>query len=82
MLSFGLAVVERDKDSGGKVGLNMPQLYTYQWGNNPKRATMKGRVCEVLGRGKMNSCLVRFVDNGQEEVISRNALRKYNEGDQ
>jgi len=52
------------------------QLYIYRWGNNPKRLTMKGRICKVLCRGKMNSCLIEFTDNGQKEVISRNALKK------
>jgi len=49
--------------------------YIYRWGNNEKRKTLKGRYCDVLYRGKMNSCLVEF-ENGQREVISRNALRK------
>ena len=51
-------------------------IYRYGWGNNSKRETMKARLCVVLARGKMNSCLVEFVDNGQREIISRNALRK------
>lgn len=38
---------------------------------------MKGRVCRVLCRGRMNTCRIEFVDNGQREVVSRNALRKY-----
>lgn len=29
-----------------------------------------------LVRGGMNSALVEFVDNGQREVVSRNALRE------
>ena len=49
--------------------------YIYKWRNNPKRATLYGRRCMVLARMKMNSALVRF-ENGQEEVISRNAIRK------
>jgi hypothetical protein len=49
--------------------------YIYCWGNNPKRAKMKGRKCRVLARGRMNSCMVEF-ENGQREVVSRNALRK------
>jgi hypothetical protein len=49
--------------------------YIYVWGNNPKRATMKGRKCKVVARGAMNSCLVEFED-GQREVVSRNAIRK------
>jgi hypothetical protein len=52
------------------------QLYRYGWGNNVKRATLKGRVCRCLWRGGMNSAFVEFVDTGQQEVISRNALRK------
>lgn len=50
-------------------------LYRYTWGNNAKRASMKGRLCRVVARGRMNSALVEF-GNGQREVISRNALRK------
>lgn len=51
-------------------------LYRYIWGNNEKRATLKGRMCRVVARGKMNSALVEFADNGQREVVSRNALRR------
>jgi hypothetical protein len=50
--------------------------YFYAWGNNEKRATLKGRACRVVVRGRaMNSCMVEF-ENGQREVISRNALRR------
>jgi len=49
--------------------------YRYNWGNNSKRATMKGKICEVIYRGKMNSCLIEFED-GKRECVSRNALRK------
>jgi hypothetical protein len=55
------------------------QVYIYAWGNNIKRATLKGRKCIVLHRGKMNSCLIEFTDNKQREVTSRNALRKVSE---
>ena len=55
------------------------QLYEYRWGNNPKRANMKGRVCRVLARSKKNSCLIEFIDTGQKEITSRNALRKIND---
>lgn len=54
----------------------MTQRYIYCWGNNEKRATMKGRECIVIARGKMNSCLIEFTDNGQREVTSRNSVRK------
>jgi len=49
--------------------------YFYSWRNNEKRATLYGRACRVLARGKMNSCAVEF-ENGQLEIISRHALRK------
>jgi hypothetical protein len=49
--------------------------YVYIWGNNSKRATLKGRRCKVLQRLALNSCIVEF-ENGQREVISRNALRR------
>jgi len=49
--------------------------YLYAWANNPKRAAMKGRVCTVIARGKMNSVGVQFW-NGQRECVSRFALRK------
>lgn len=54
----------------------VPALYVYRWANNEKRATLRGRVCRVIARGAQNSALVEFVDGGQREVISRNALRK------
>ena len=51
-------------------------LYVFAWKNNPKRAAMRGRPCRVLARGSLNSCLIEFIDTGQREIISRNALRK------
>lgn len=50
-------------------------VYRYCWGNNPKRATMKGRSCVVLAEGRKNSCLIEFTDTGQREIVSINALR-------
>lgn len=49
--------------------------HVYRWGNNPKRATMKGRACRVIARGKMNSVLIEF-GGGQREVVSRYAIRR------
>ena len=49
--------------------------HRYTWGNNEKRAMLKGKKCRMIVRGKMNSALVEFED-GQREVVSRNALRK------
>ena len=57
----------------------MEKVYTYAWGNNAKRATMKGRKCVLLAVGNLGSCWIRFLDNGQEEIVSRRALRKVRE---
>jgi len=54
--------------------------YIYSWGNNSKRETMKGRKCRILARGKMNSILIEFTDNGQREITSRYAVRKIQNG--
>jgi len=52
------------------------QLYRYAWGNNAKRATLKGRTCRLLATLRMNSIVIQFTDNDQVEVTSRNAIRK------
>ena len=49
--------------------------YRYAWKNNQKRKTLYGRTCRVVHRGIANSALVEF-ENGQREIISRNALRR------
>jgi len=49
--------------------------YIYHWGNNPKRATMKGRICKIVTSGKLCSVLIEFCD-GQKEITSRRSLRK------
>ena len=49
--------------------------YYYAWGNNEKRAKLKGKRLRVLSRGTMNSRWVEFED-GQREVISGSAIRK------
>ena len=53
----------------------MDYPYYYNWKNNSKRETLYGRRFKVLHRMEMNSDLVEF-ENGQREVISRNAKRK------
>jgi len=50
--------------------------YVYMWGNNEKRKLMKGRLCRVVVRGKMNSALIEF-ENGQCEVVSRNSVMRW-----
>lgn len=52
-------------------------LYKYNWANNEKRKTMKGRICRLLGAyGDKNSCIIEFTDNRQKEIVSRRALKK------
>ena len=46
-------------------------VYFYRW----NRQGRKGERCRVLTSGKMNSCLVEFLDK-YKMVTSRNALRK------
>ncbi|NTJ46555.1 hypothetical protein G6K93_05945 [Agrobacterium rhizogenes] len=48
--------------------------YVYRW----NRQGRKGQKCEVIARGTMNSCCVRFAD-GYTMVTSRNALAKVKE---
>ena len=50
--------------------------YIYWWTNSAKRMTMKNRICKVIARGKMNSILIEFLDNGQREIVSANSIRK------
>lgn len=69
---YQVTTVDRMSSLGRVV---MSDWYIYRWKNNPKRATLCGRKCRVLVRGAMNSALVEFED-GQREVISRNALRR------
>lgn len=54
----------------------MVKVYEYVWGNNEKRKTMKGRLCKIVEHLGFHSILIEFLDNGQREVISLNAIRK------
>lgn len=50
------------------------QLYRWFWRKRmPER---HGQLFTVLARGKLNSCLIRFEDDGWTVITSRNALRK------
>jgi hypothetical protein len=55
----------------------LPDLtHIYCWGNNEKRAALKGRPCRIVAHAQtMRSVLVEFAD-GQREVVSFRALRK------
>jgi hypothetical protein len=50
--------------------------YVYAWGNNPRRADLKGRTCVLLAVGAMGSALVAFVDTGERVLTSRRAIRR------
>lgn len=51
-------------------------IYHYAWKNNAVREKLYGRKCIVLCRGKKNSILIQFLDDGEKHVVSRNAVRK------
>lgn len=50
-------------------------VYRYAWGNNSRRAELKGRECVIEARGRMRTVLVRFLDNGERVTTSVRALR-------
>lgn len=51
------------------------QEFEYAWGNNARRAELKGRTCTIVAHGsRMYSVLVEFED-GERVVTSRRALR-------
>jgi len=51
------------------------RVYIYSWGNNERRAELKGRLCVIEATGAMNTVLVRFLDTGERVTTSLNALR-------
>ena len=50
-------------------------VYVFAWGNNERRAQLKGRRCIIEARGRMNTVLVRFLDNEERVTTSYRALR-------
>ena len=53
----------------------MARVYVYAWGNNERRAALKGRRCAVEARGAMGTVLVRFLDTGERVTTSFRALK-------
>jgi hypothetical protein len=51
-------------------------VYVFAWGNNSRRAELKGAECVLLARGALGSVLVEFVDSHERVVTSRRALRR------
>jgi hypothetical protein len=60
----------------GKFGPKMTTAMTYIY-----RWERKGQACEILARGAMNGCLVKF-DDGFTMVTSRNAIKKADRGEE
>lgn len=60
----------------------MATSIVYNWANNSKRKTMKGREVKVIARGKLNSLLIEFIDNGQRECVSRNSIKQIKQTNQ
>jgi hypothetical protein len=58
------------------------ERYVYCWGNNSRRAELKGRECVVVARGRMRTVLVEFVDTGERVTCSARALRRASESPQ
>lgn len=48
--------------------------YTHVWRWKARRPDRTGQWCRVLARGKLNSCLVEFMD-GERVITSRYAVR-------
>jgi hypothetical protein len=48
--------------------------FVFGWGNNPKRAELKGKRCRILEEGAKNSVKVEFEDRSIE-IVSRRALK-------
>jgi hypothetical protein len=56
--------------------LASPWSHVYCWGNNSKRATMKGQRCKIVVRGTAMRSVLIELENGQREVVSYRALKK------
>ena len=56
------------------------KLYRYIWCQKVwgtlKGPNLRGRICVIVQRFRMNSAAVRFLDTGEIQIISRNALRR------
>lgn len=48
----------------------------YKWRVKTRLPDRYGQRCQVLARGKMNSCLIMFED-GYKVITSRNYVRKW-----
>jgi hypothetical protein len=60
----------------GYDGTVTTPLYVFAWGNNERRAELRGRLCRKVARGAKGTVLVEFVDNGERVTCSFRALRR------
>lgn len=58
----------------------MTTVFRYRWGNNERRAELKGRRCVIEARGKMGTILVRFLDTGERVTTSYRAVAPDRDG--
>ncbi len=49
--------------------------YVYAWGDNQRRAELKGRECRLVCAGTKNSVLIEMADTGERVVTSRYSIR-------
>lgn len=52
------------------------QIYEWRWRKFPVDGDRYKKLCRVLARGRMNSCLVQFLEDGKKYIVSRNGLAK------
>lgn len=52
----------------------MGKKVRFVWGNNEKRAQLKGRIGRIIARGRMGSVCVAW-DDGGGDIVSRRSLR-------
>lgn len=50
--------------------------YVYGWGNNPRRAELKGRRCRIVTRGRGATVLIEMTDTRERVTTSVRALRR------
>jgi len=56
------------------------KVYVYAWGNNERRAALRGRRCVVEASGALATVLVRFLDTGERVTTSFRAVRADDHG--
>lgn len=58
----------------GEIEPTAEKLYRWHWrARLPER---HGQLCRLLACGKLNSCLIEFLNDGVRHVTCRHALRK------